>query len=192
MNFYNDLPEGEPDAVLCVVDVAQGGGDYTSAPVGYLYGEDVYIEDVVFDNHATDITRPLIGQMIIKHKPQKTRFESNNGGKEYGINVKTKLDNDYPNNRLPFEYKTSTSNKMTRIMVSVENIKSHFFFRADKSKQVNTPYYNFMKQVYEFTPTGKNTHDDAPDSLSMLEILIGELVRPQGRLYTLSRSSLGI
>ncbi|MDX9776069.1 MAG: hypothetical protein RBT40_09015, partial [Petrimonas sp.] len=49
LRYYNGvLPDGEPYKVA-VCDVAWGGGDSTSMPFAYVYGDAVYIHDVVFN-----------------------------------------------------------------------------------------------------------------------------------------------
>lgn len=47
--YYGVLPDGESDRVMAEVDTAWGGGDSLNIPVAYIYGEDVYIQDVVFN-----------------------------------------------------------------------------------------------------------------------------------------------
>ena len=50
LRYYNGvLPDGEPDCIAAVVDTAWGGGDSLSMPVAYCYGQDWYIQDVVFN-----------------------------------------------------------------------------------------------------------------------------------------------
>lgn len=191
LNYYDELPNERPDAVICCVDIAHGGGDYSSAPVAYLYGSNVYIEDVMFNNKASDVTIPLLCELLIKHRPNKTRFESNNGGDFYGVMVKDKLKELDPKLRFPFDYKTSTANKITRILVSSDNIKQNFYFRKDLSEKVGTPYYDFMKQIYSFSPVAKNKHDDAIDSVSLLENMVLEYTVPKGRMMFLSREQIG-
>lgn len=65
LRYYNGvLPDGEPDRIVAVVDTAWGGGDSLSMPVVYIFGEDVYIHDVVFNAGDKTVTRPLvIGKM---------------------------------------------------------------------------------------------------------------------------------
>lgn len=192
LNYYDKLPEEEPDAILCVVDVAGSGEDSASAPVAYLYGQNVYIEDWMFDNSLSEVTKPKVASLIVKHKPGRTRFEANNGGDEYGINVKAKVDELSPGNRLHFEYKRTTSNKQTKILVASDNIKQHFYFNKAKTSQIGTDYHKAMDELGKYVATGKVKHDDAPDSLAMLENLVAELTRPQGRVYTMNRNVLGL
>lgn len=61
LRYYNGtLPDGEPDRKLAVVDTAWGGGDSLCMPIAYVYGEDVYIADVVFNNGDKTVTRPAV------------------------------------------------------------------------------------------------------------------------------------
>ena len=65
--YYNGvLPDGEPDRKVSVCDVAWGGGDSLSMPICYVYGEDGYVVDVVFNNGDKEVTRPIV---IGKLKP---------------------------------------------------------------------------------------------------------------------------
>lgn len=193
LNYYEALPTDiSPDGVFCTVDVAQGGGDYTCAVLGYLYGDNVYVDDVVYDNNMTDVTKPKLANFLLKYRPQRTRIEQNNGGREFGINVKEKMDKIEPGNRLFVEYKTTTANKQTKILVASENIKQHFYFRRDLSNKLGSEYYQYMKNLTSYTAMAKVKTDDAPDCTAMLENYISEFHRPQGRLYTMNRTLLGL
>ena len=56
LNYYNGvLPDG--DCVKkAVCDVAWGGGDSLAMPFAYIYGDTVYIHDVIFNNGDKEIT----------------------------------------------------------------------------------------------------------------------------------------
>ena len=170
LNRYYELPNEEPDAIIACCDTAEGGGDSTSMPVGYIYGERVYIEDVVFNNGLPEVTDPLCISMLLKHKVQQCRFESNSAGgrtadkveegvkKRGGITHITK--------------KRTTQNKLTKIIVNSDYVKENFYFK-DRSKYLpNSEYGRFMKELTSFTQSGKNNHDDAPDSIVQLAIFI--------------------
>ena len=53
--------------------------------------------------------------------------------------------------------KRTISNKQTRIEFASDNIKKNFYF------------WIFMKELTTYTGSGKVPHDDAPDSLALLE-----------------------
>lgn len=55
-------------------------------------------------------------------------------------------------------------------------IKKHFFFKDPSTYERGSQYWAFMKELTTYTRTGKVPHDDAPDSLSLLENEIRYLV----------------
>lgn len=63
----------------------------------------------------------------------------------------------------------SAVRKEQRIWDNAENIR-RFYFR-DTGYQ-NAEYRKFMNNVYSFTMTGKNKHDDAPDALASLAVFL--------------------
>ena len=52
-------PDGEPNRKLAVVDAARGGGNNLCMLIAYVYGEDVYTVDVIFNNGDIALTRRL-------------------------------------------------------------------------------------------------------------------------------------
>ena len=48
-----------------------------------MYGEVIYIHDVVFNRGDKTVTRPIVVEKLAKHKPHKGHFEANNNGDEY-------------------------------------------------------------------------------------------------------------
>ena len=84
LRYFNGvLPDGEPDRKLMVMDIAWGGGDFTTCPIAYVYGDAVFIPDLVFNNGDKTVTRPEVVGKIIQHKINVVRGEANNGGDEY-------------------------------------------------------------------------------------------------------------
>ena len=166
LRYFNGvLPDGEPDRIVAVVDTAWGGGDSLSMPVAYVYGEETYIADVVFNNGDKTITRPVVIGTLKKHHPHMVRWESNNGGDEYGGIVDETLRQD--NVKINMSYKKAPTNqsKMSRIIQFTPDIKK-FYFVDEKHR--SSEYEKFMRELTLFTVSGKNLHDDAPDSLAML------------------------
>ena len=167
LRYYNGvLPDGDPDRIMAVVDTAWGGGDSLSMPIAYIYGEDVYIHDVVFNNGDKTVTRPLVIGKLKKHKPHMVRWESNNGGDEYGGIVDEALRADGVKINMSYKKAPTTNSKLSRIIQYAPEIK-RYYFRDEKSR--DGEYEKFMREVTMFTVSGKNPHDDSVDSLSMLE-----------------------
>jgi predicted phage terminase large subunit-like protein len=152
-------------------------------PIAYLYGDDVYIVDVVFDNSAPDVTKPECAKMLMKHKVVSATFESNSAGEYFARDVyDICLKNGYSFN---LRKKRTISNKMTRIEMASDGIKKHFYFKHPSIVKRGSQYYEFMKEVTTLTRTGKVPHDDAPDSLSLLENEIRN--RARGKIEIIER-----
>lgn len=162
LKYYNGvLPDGNP-LKIAVCDVAWGGGDSLSMPIIYVYGESVYMPDVVFDKSDKTKTYPLVIAKLRQHLPHKNRFEANNGGTEYADHVDEELGK--VGIRLNIFSVRSTESKFGRIIRYVPEIKQ-FYFLAEKYQ--SPEYSAFMKELTTFSQTGKNPHDDAADSLAM-------------------------
>nr|DAF26471.1 MAG TPA: Terminase [Caudoviricetes sp.] len=166
LRYYNGvLPDGEPDRIMAVVDTAWGGGDSLSMPVAYIYGEDVFIADVVFNAGDKTVTRPLVIGTLKKHHPHMVRWESNNGGDEYGGIVDEKLRQDGVRVNMSYKKAPTNQSKLSRIIQFAPDIKKFYFIDA---KHRSAEYEKFMRELTLFTVSGKNLHDDAPDACAML------------------------
>ena len=176
LKWYNGvLPDGQPDRVLMTLDIAWGGGDYVAAPVAYIYGNTVYIHDVVFSDGDKTVTKPLVCAKIKQHKPHTVRGEANNGGDEYCDSVDNMLRAGSFHTNIRSQKAPNTQSKLSRIIQYAPDIKQ-FYFVDDKHS--SKEYKNFMEQVTMFTQNGKNLHDDAPDCLAMLaDESVGSLAR---------------
>lgn len=161
--FNGTLPSENPDRIFMPVDVAWGGGDYVSAPVLYQFGNDIYIPDVVFNNGDKFVTRPLVSEMIIKHKINAVQFEANNGGDEYKEDIENMLLTNGFKCNITSKPAITTTKKEIRIYDHAPEIRNFYFLEKGKR---SAEYNKFMENLCTFTITGKNKHDDAPDSLS--------------------------
>ena len=164
LTYNGVLPDGEPDKIA-VCDVAWGGGDSTAMPIAYVYGKDVYIHDVVFNNGDKTVTYPEVIARLKQHIPSRVRFEANNGGHEYADHVDEMLRQDGVRINIFSKRAPTTQSKLARIIQYAPDIKK-FYFLGDKYR--NQEYRAFMREVTLFVQTGKNPHDDAPDSLAQL------------------------
>ncbi len=167
LRYYNGvLPDGEPDNIVFTNDVAWGGGDSLSMPVGYVYGEDVYIHDWVFDRRDKSLTKPRVIAKILAHKIKMGQTEANNGGEEYSDDVYRVLRQEYGYS-INMSHKKAPTNmaKLTRIEQHAPTIRN-FYFRDVNSR--DDDYRKAMTELTSFSFTSKNLHDDAADSLAMM------------------------
>lgn len=168
LNYFFELPKDrDPDTIIAVGDTAESGSDSTSMPVAMIYGNAVYIVDVVFDDSPAEVTKPECAKCLIDNKVASAVFESNNAGQYYARDVDQIVrERGYS---VGIRTKRTISNKQTRIEFASDNIKKNFYFKHPSTYKRGSQYWNFMKEVTTYTRSGKVPHDDAPDSLSLLE-----------------------
>lgn len=168
LNYFFELPKDrDPDTIIAVGDTAESGSDSTSMPVAMIYGNAVYIVDVVFDDSPAEMTKPECAKCLIDNRVASAVFESNNAGQYYARDVDQIIrERGYS---VGIRTKRTISNKQTRIEFASDNIKKNFYFKHPSTYKRGSQYWNFMKEVTTYTRSGKVPHDDAPDSLSLLE-----------------------
>lgn len=185
LSFYTDLPEQEPDRIIAFADPSFGGKDYFSTPIGYQYGNDIYIEDVYYENNVDiDISRKRLLEKLIKHKVTKLGIEKNNGGLEYS----ELLSNDA--RKLNYRINITTHNapttksKRDRILscqseikgIAINEMTVRIYFKAESCRENNTQYNLFMRHIYEWSEAEggvqKTQKDDCIDSVASMIINI--------------------
>ena len=171
LQYYNGvLPEGD-SRVVSAVDVAWGGGDSLSMPIGREYEDgSVYIFAWVFNKGKKEDTLPLVTGQIMNNEIRQIRFEGNTGGDLYA---------QYVNERLQeHNYKCSCSSrkapsrmaKMEKIIAYSGSIKRKYYFLDEEHREQE--YQDAMEELCMTVTIGKNDHDDAADGLTQLEMFI--------------------
>lgn len=166
MLFYNGvLPDEEPDRVISYVDPAFGGGDFTSAPVGYVYGDRVYIHDWVYNNGEKNVTIPLVVSAFARNSVGSATFEGTKATAEYKETVDAKLREQGVRVNIMLKAASTRVRKEERIFERAPEIREFYF----RDKAHRTPEYDAaMRCLHAFVVQGKNKWDDAPDSLAGL------------------------
>ena len=168
LNRYFDLPtDKDPDTVIAICDTAERGSDSTAMGIFKIYGDDVFLDDLVFDNSAPEVTKPQCAKKLVEHKVTTAIFESNNAGEYFARDVEklvTQL-----GGKCSIRTKRTISNKQTRIEFASDGIIKHFYFKDKTKYDRGSQYWNFMREVTTYTRSGKVPHDDAPDMLSLAE-----------------------
>lgn len=182
LNRFFELPvDRDPDSIIAVCDTADSGADYCAMPIAAVYGDEVYIIDVVFDDSPPEVTKPECAKALMDNQVVAGTFESNNAGTYFARDVQQILtDKKYVCN---IRTKRTISNKQTRIEFASDNIIKHFYFKDPSLYARNSQYAEFMKQVTTYTRSGKVPHDDAPDSLSLLENELRGLVGAKVEIF---------
>lgn len=161
---YFELPDREPDAILCVCDTKDRGKDFCSMPIAYQYGDKYFIEDVVYDNSNPDIVEPRLAQKCLKHKVHMGQFESNSAGGRIAQSVQEMIRKEGGRTKLTTKY--TTQNKETKIISASPFVLEHFVFKDDSV--ADKEYKKFIGAVCSYSMAAKNKNDDAVDSLAMM------------------------
>mgnify|MGYP004581189169 FL=1 len=178
LRYYNGiLPEGD-HRVVGACDVAWGGGDSLSMPIGYEYPNgDVYIPSWIFNKGPKEVTIPLVTGKIIGERLTEIQFEANNGGDMYSDKVSSELEKH--NYHCSCSYKKAPGNmeKMTKMVAYSGDVKKHFIF-LDPEHQ-DQEYSDAMDELNMTVQIGDNEHDDAGDGITQLAMKIyGEIGGP--------------
>lgn len=163
---FFELPKRTPDAVLAICDTKDKGTDYAFLPVAYQYGEDYYIADCVCDNAAPGAVNARLVSILLKHKVQLARFESNNAGGAVAEKVQGAVKRKGGRTHITTKY--TTANKETKIIVNSPWVKEHCLFLDESLYKRNSDYGRMMWFLCSYTMAGKNKNDDVPDGMAML------------------------
>ena len=181
VSFYNNLPGGELDRLVYYADVSHGGSDYFSLPIGYVYGYEVYIEDVLFINQfgGDDVSRPQVKDIIKRNNVTRCGVEKNNGGDFYATLVEKDLKEKGYRCHITTHNAPTNKSKRDRILACQNEIKGiasesntyRLYFKSPDKIKGNRQYQEAMNNLFKWNqnPSVQNKqHDDFPDSLAGL------------------------
>lgn len=169
LQYYSTLPvdkDGntlEPDYIFAIADTKDKGADYGFMPVIYVYGDLGYVEDMVCNNGKPEVVEAQFVDMLLKHRVQACRFESNAAGGKVADKIDAEVKKRGGITHITRKY--TTANKETKIQVNSPIIKQKFLFKQNFDR--TTPYGLAMQMLVGYVLSGKNKHDDVPDGLSM-------------------------
>lgn len=177
MMYYTELPKERPDTIIAICDSKNLGNDYVASAVGYVYGDNIYIEDVVYNNGLPEVTRPLVANMWIKHNVVMADVEMNNGGNYYAENLQQLVKVGGGNTSVRMFY--SSNNKTTKIITYSDFVKKNFVFKSKSAYHPKSEYGQFMSAIFSWTQSGTNKHDDAVDAIAMMAQKFQDMVYNQ-------------
>lgn len=162
---YFELPDTEPDGIISICDTKDKGKDYAFMPVGYIYGNDYYIEDCICDNNLPNVVEPRIVSCLLKNKVQMSRFEHNNAGGRIAKDIQEEVKKQGGITKITTKF--TTSNKETKIIVNSAWVKEHCLFKDKSMYKKKDDYGKMIEMLCSYTLAGKNKHDDVPDGMAM-------------------------
>lgn len=178
---YMALPEGEPAQVVAVVDTKGAGTDYEAMPVVAQWAGNPqwFLVDCVCDNGKPDTVNARVAQCIERNGVQRVQFEANNGGDEYAKQVGRMLAE--AGCLCAVQARRTASNKETRILSTQPWVQDNVAFPDPSLYGQGSDMERFMGQLLGYVLDGKNPHDDAPDSLSMLAGMLARRAKATAR-----------
>ena len=163
---YFDLPSDTPDGIIAICDTKDKGTDYAFLPVGYVYGQDYYIDDCICDNGLPEVVDARLAEILVRHKVKLCRFESNSAGGRIAEKVQQMVKDRGGITHITTKY--TTANKETKIIVNSAWVKEHCLFRDESLYKKNSEYGKMVNMLCSYTMAGKNKNDDVPDGMAML------------------------
>lgn len=174
---YLTLPAGEPSRVVAAVDTKGAGEDYEAMPVAAQWegSPKWFLVDCVCDNSAPEAVNRRVAQCLARNRVQQARFESNSAGGRVADDVRDMLAE--MGALCSVQKKYTMSNKETRILAASPWVASNLVFPDPSLYGPGSDWERFMGQLTGYVLDGKNPHDDAPDSLSMLADMLSRQTR---------------
>jgi hypothetical protein len=200
LKTYDKLPDGKPDRVCFACDVAWGGGDFLSLPIGKVYGMDVYIDDVVHSPADKYTTKPLVVAAIIRNGASAGFFEWNNGGDEYMDDIVKELRRRGYRCAIKGERAPVNKSKLDRIVACAPEIKGSILdgsgyrlhFKSKALRKGDKDYEMYMRHLTGFNQSakvqGKQKDDAADATASLITNVLSE--KESGKVGTFPRSWL--
>lgn len=189
LRYFNGiLPEAD-HRIVAVTDVALGGGDSLSMPIGAEYENgDVYIFDWVFNKGPKEVTLPIVVGKIMGNEIRQTRFEANVGGDLYCAKVDELLQEQGYKCSCTHRRAPNKMEKKSKIIAYSGDIKRKFVFlqarmptAEEKAQDAlygivryyrDKEYQAAMDELTTFVTIGDNTHEDAADGVTQLAMFI--------------------
>jgi hypothetical protein len=183
LGYFNGiLPPDHKFKYMVNCDVAFGGGDSVSMPIGLqdLTDKTIYIVDWYFSSAGVMVTVPGVVDMVIKHGIKNITFEANAGGQLYASKIQEELrsrsylcacDSVRAPNNLPKEDKIKACSDVIRQKFRFLDSTKHDSSEYEEGTMIyerSAQYERALTEMSMFVTIGKNTHDDAADSISQI------------------------
>ena len=183
LGYFNGvLPQGHKFRFAVNCDVAFGGGDSVSMPIGLhdLTDDLIYVIDWYFNSSGVSVTVPGVCDMIIKHGIKNVTFEANAGGQLYASKVQEELkqrnylcscDSVRAPNNLSKEDKIKACEGTIRQKFRFLDGTKHNIDDYDNETVIyerSAEYERALDEMGMYVTIGKNKNDDAVDSIAQI------------------------
>lgn len=156
---YTTKPEFKQ--IRAYVDTADTGADYLCAiAYGVTFDNEAYILDVLYTKKPMEETEPATAKLLIDNNVNKTKIESNNGGRGFARSIRRILAQMYQSNKCIVKWFHQSKNKEARILSNATWVMEHIYYPANWKDK----YPEYYEAMNKYQREGKNKHDDAPDA----------------------------
>lgn len=160
-----ELPSGSAaQQRWCYVDTADTGSDYLCAICFINTPETAYVIDILYTQDPMEKTEIQLAKILTVNSISECLIESNNGGRQFARNVKSKVRINMKNFKTVIHTFTQTKNKAARIYSNSALVNSDVSFPEGWDKKWRE-FYNAIT-TYRKDNKRKSAHDDAPDALT--------------------------
>ena len=161
LKTYNRLPDFK--YIYNYTDTADTGSDYLcSIDYGVSFDNEAYIIGVLYTKEDMEVTEKAQAKMMVEDRVNKSRIESNNGGRSYARNVERIMIIDLGSNHTVIDTFFQSANKQARILSNSSWVNQHVYV----PETWRNKWPEFAKDVTKYQREGKNKHDDCADCLS--------------------------
>ena len=162
---YEDLPRDEKGnplftSILNYTDTADEGLDYLCSITYGVYNKEAYILEIIYTQKPMEETEPAVAKMLYEYGVNKSKIESNNGGKGFARSIKRILSEEYNSNKTRVKWFHQSENKVARILSNATWIMDHVYY----PKNWKDRWSDYHDAMVKYQREGKNAHDDAPDA----------------------------
>lgn len=162
---YEDIPRDEKGnplftSILNYTDTADEGLDYLCSITYGVHNKEAYILEIIYTQKPMEETEPAVAKMLYEYGVNKSKIESNNGGKGFARSIKRILSEEYNSNKTRVKWFHQSENKVARILSNATWIMDHVYY----PKNWKDRWSDYHDAMVKYQREGKNAHDDAPDA----------------------------
>jgi len=165
---YKDLPNTRIKRITGQCDCKGKGTDYFVLPVLVEfegYEGDYYCIDAMCNNSADyEYQYEYAANLIVDNEMNDCEFESNMGGDRVAEEVNKRVEQ--KGWVCKITDRATETNKEARIFQCSSWVMKHIIFRDRSMYSAKDQYGEMMSQLLRYSVSGKNPHDDVPDTFS--------------------------
>lgn len=186
LHTYDVIPEeGRSEFCWASLDTARVGYDYNSMPIFAKVGDNYYLKDCLYLNEPMEKVYGKIVEKIIQHRITKLVVEKN-----IDTSLKALLDKMLAEQGIGYceiieVY--ATIKKEEKIYNMENTIKNYIIFPNMHLYSYSSQMGKFMNDVFGFSYTHKNEHDDSIDSIATFcqKLIVMPSVKTKARVLYL-------